>query len=692
MKKISTRIVLTVLICSILMSLVVGVTSIFKSMDVIEKEAKENLFEKSQVYTGQFNEDLVYYETIISNIYEMVEGTIDSKRLYEEGYFENYTNNILNPIIKGITMETRKCAGLYVVFDPKYTGKSEGIWAAVDDNGKLINSTPTNIAGKSQDDPSASFYYDAIKAGKGNWSDPYVNNADLNVMTYSIPIIVNKTSIGVIGADMRVGDLVKQVESIKLYDTGYAFMLNKDYDYLIHPTLDKSSNLKTINSGQYSYITDEIESKGSGIIDSDFSGERKIMAFSKLNDGKIVILTVPKKEILKDMYNTIYIILGVIFIAGILTTIFSLILGKRISNPIVLATQILNTSANLDLTNIEETKEITTLLNRKDEVGSIFRATGVLREEMRKVIRAIEETTINIVENTNSLTTATHETTQSVNDMAKTVEELAQASMGQAEDAETGSEKLYRLANEIKVAVENGEVVVESSMKAQKINEEGSKAMENMVEKFNITNMTTHIVAENVNSLSEKSQAIGSILNTIMSISEQTNLLALNAAIEAARAGEAGRGFAVVAEEIRKLSEQTGQATKSIEDILNNIQFEVESTKGSMVESEEALNDANKTLEQVKNSFEEIYKAILTAIGAIKQLDERLEIVDNEKEDAILAIQSISSVTEETAASTEELSASMEEQAATMETISNNTDNLAKTIEKLNELVNKFKL
>ncbi len=118
----------------------------------------------------------------------------------------------------------------------------------------------------------------------------------------------------------------------------------------------------------------------------------------------------------------------------------------------------------------------------------------------------------------------------------------------------------------------------------------------------------------------------------------------------------------------------------------------MEATKGSMVESEEALDDANKTLEQVKNGFEEIYRAILISIGAIEQLDGRLEVVNKDKEDAILAIQSISSVTEETAASTEELSASMEEQAATMETISNNTDNLAKTIEKLNGLVNRFKL
>ena len=164
---------------------------------------------------------------------------------------------------------------------------------------------------------------------------------------------------------------------------------------------------------------------------------------------------------------------------------------------------------------------------------------------MGKIIKAIELTMTDIIESTTTLTTATNETTQSINDMAKTVEELAQASMGQAEDAETGSERLYRLANEIKEAVENGEIVVENSTRAQKINEEGSQAMENMVEKFNTTNKTTRIVAKNINSLSEKSKSIVSILNTIINISEQTNLLALNAAIEAARAGEAGKGRCV---------------------------------------------------------------------------------------------------------------------------------------------------
>lgn len=427
-------------------------------------------------------------------------------------------------------------------------------------------------------------------------------------------------------------------------------------------------------------------------MDVEFSGEKRVMAFSKLYDDKILILTVPTSEIFKEMYTTIGIIVGVILGVSILGAAFAVFMGKRISDPIIYATEVLETTSQLDLTNIEETEKWKTMIDREDEVGVMLRATGVLREEIRGIIGAIEETSEEVVRSTEGLTLATTETSQSINEVSRAVEELSGASMDQALNTERGLTQLTKLSEEIYGAVENGDTVVESSETAQKINQEGSKSMESMVEAFNIVNDSSIVLSDNIDSLMEKSQSIGNILTTIMDISTQTNLLALNAAIEAARAGEGGRGFAVVADEIRKLSEQTGNATNEIENILNIIQLEVETTKNNMDRSSHAVKDANNSLEGSKSSFEDIYLAMSRSIESIEQLQQKLQIVDKDKDEVMKAIENISSVSEESAASTEELSASMEEQAATMETISENTDNLSNRILKLNELISRFKI
>jgi len=93
-------------------------------------------------------------------------------------------------------------------------------------------------------------------------------------------------------------------------------------------------------------------------------------------------------------------------------------------------------------------------------------------------------------------------------------------------------------------------------------------------------------VAQNIVSLSEKTQMVGDILATVNDIAEQSHLLALNAAIEAAAAGEHGRSFSVVAGEIKNLADQSKAATVQVKTILGDIQKEINT---SVMLTEEAV-------------------------------------------------------------------------------------------------------
>ncbi|WP_019553576.1 methyl-accepting chemotaxis protein [Propionispira raffinosivorans] len=84
-------------------------------------------------------------------------------------------------------------------------------------------------------------------------------------------------------------------------------------------------------------------------------------------------------------------------------------------------------------------------------------------------------------------------------------------------------------------------------------------------------------LSESVNQAKDHISKTHEVIGFINKVSQQTNLLGLNAAIEAARAGEHGQGFAVVATEVRKLSEDSVEATKKINTILENIEASMQS-------------------------------------------------------------------------------------------------------------------
>ena len=153
-------------------------------------------------------------------------------------------------------------------------------------------------------------------------------------------------------------------------------------------------------------------------------------------------------------------------------------------------------------------------------------------------------------------------------------------------------------------------------------------------------------IAELILELSEFIQSISSTIGVVEDIAEQTNLLALNAAVEAARAGEHGKGFAVVAGEIRKLADESKQATTKITSLITDIQ---QTTNSTVMATEEGtkeietgidlahsigsnieqligfMNEISSSVNEIIASSDKLKKDTQNTGGYIKELTDMLE-------------------------------------------------------------------
>jgi twitching motility protein PilJ len=126
--------------------------------------------------------------------------------------------------------------------------------------------------------------------------------------------------------------------------------------------------------------------------------------------------------------------------------------------------------------------------------------------------------------------------------------------------------------------------------------------------------------SKRIKRLGESSQEIGEIVELISDITEQTNVLALNAAIQAASAGEAGRGFTVVAEEVQRLAERSGEATKQIGAIVKTIQTDTFDAVSAMEKSTRGVVDGAKLSDAAGQALAEIGDVSQRVSGLIETI------------------------------------------------------------------------
>ncbi len=189
-------------------------------------------------------------------------------------------------------------------------------------------------------------------------------------------------------------------------------------------------------------------------------------------------------------------------------------------------------------------------------------------------------------------------------------------------EASDNIEKLKSLSLSLK---QNAKQTLYSIAQTLKNTDIEQKPVQTNIEKMMVLKQRIQIIAELILELSEYIQQIGSIIGLVEDIAEQTNMLALNAAVEAARAGEHGKGFAVVAGEIRKLADESKQATTKISSLINDIQHTTNSTVMATEEGSKEIESGVKLAGNIEENFNVLNEAVAGLMQFVENVSFSLE-------------------------------------------------------------------
>lgn len=198
--------------------------------------------------------------------------------------------------------------------------------------------------------------------------------------------------------------------------------------------------------------------------------------------------------------------------------------------------------------------------------------------------------------------------------------------------------------------------------------------------------------AGSINNMNNSMQDIGIRIEQISSAADETKLLSLNASIEAARAGEAGRGFAVVADSIQGLASQSTDSVNQIRKIIDEITAASDRNVSLANEIREVIHKEGGILESVGEGFDHVTVQVGGTVQDIVTIKERAEELSQVKDAILNEVNSLSVLSNETAASCEQTSSSMQELSAMMEGINEHTAKTRDVCDKVISTMGYFKV
>ena len=562
----------------------------------------------------------------------------------------------------------------------------------VSPNGQVIFADGTTAQMKEQD------YVQAALNGEASLSDLIVDEDTKQlILNFTAPIERDGKIVGAIIGQREGNVLIDIAKAVGYGEKGYGFIVDSDGTVIGHPkedfVYDQFNPIESAKNDEEvkslgAFVAKMVEDK-EGIGTYSSNGADFYAGFAPIEGTDWLFgVNANADEVRSAIPEMQKKIIFITFIILAVSIILSYLIGNSITKPIIAIIGHSKKIANLDIT----ADVPGNLLKRKDEVGGLSDSLQMITNSLREVISEISQSSEQVSASSEELTATAQTSVTAAEEVSVAVEEIANGASEQARNTEDGSTRAALLGELIE---KDQAYVKEVSMSSHKVNQvvsEGLTEIENLAMIADETTKASKEVHEGISKTNDSADKISEVTAVIANIAGQTNLLALNAAIEAARAGEAGKGFSVVAEEIRKLAEQSANSTKSIDQIVKELQENSKASVGIMERVATILVEQEESVKESKMKYLAINEAIEGAEKAVEKLILSSEETEKMKDEIFDVLQNLAAIAEENSASTEEVSASMQEQAASMEEISRASEGLSELAQKLQHIVMKFKV
>ncbi|MCI1590790.1 methyl-accepting chemotaxis protein [Heyndrickxia oleronia] len=403
-------------------------------------------------------------------------------------------------------------------------------------------------------------------------------------------------------------------------------------------------------------------------------------------DGAYYIIALKDHDYLQLVNNYRIMLVVITSITVIIASLVGFFTIRRVTKPILYLKDLMGKVSSGDL------RARIGLSHSSKELNLLESGFNQMVDRLHSIIYQLEESANRVTISSERMRMTASDSKSASEQIAIAMEEVVGGSEVQVKSAERVTNDVIKIANKMDQVSHSIHKVKESSQIAFRKAKTGNQLVDRTVEQIKLVNGSIESTAQLIHALNEKSNQIDHILNLIQELANHTNLLSLNATIEAARAGEHGKGFSVVAQEVKKLSNQSGQAVLKIKEITDEIRNETEDVVMAMKNGLAELKEGIDMVQQTEEAFADITNAVSVVTGETEDVSKIVSHVYSQTKDGVLQISNISAISQDFARSIQQVTAASEEQQASMEEMLNEAAALNDLSNKLEKTLKNFSI